>query len=125
MLDSPDVGVLTRFYQQFLGWEVEGFEGPRPGGPPGEGWSVLRPADQSTKIEIQYEANYMPPVWPGARGAPGMQMHLDIEVEDVAAGVAWAEECGATEAPYQPANRDPARLRILLDPAGHPFCIWS
>ncbi|RZI55165.1 MAG: VOC family protein, partial [Zymomonas sp.] len=32
-----------------------------------------------------------------------------------------AVECGATEAEEQP---DP-RWRVLLDPAGHPFCITT
>jgi hypothetical protein len=54
-----------------------------------------------------------------------MQMHLDIWVADVPAGVEWATECGATEAEYQPKNRDPDRLRVMIDPAGHPFCLWS
>jgi hypothetical protein len=54
-----------------------------------------------------------------------MQIHLDIWVEDVAKGVEWAIACGATEAEHQPAGRNPARLRVMLDPAGHPFCLWS
>jgi hypothetical protein len=54
-----------------------------------------------------------------------MQIHLDIWVDDLANGVAWALECGASEAAAQPADRDPAALRIMLDPAGHPFCLWS
>ena len=40
-------------------------------------------------------------------------------------GVVWAIECGATEAVHQPENRDRNRLRVMLDPAGHPFCLWS
>jgi catechol 2,3-dioxygenase-like lactoylglutathione lyase family enzyme len=125
VLDAADVAELTLFYRDLLGWDVEAQEGPRPGHPPGDGWSRLRPADGSTKIEIQFEAHHQRPVWPGAPGQPGMQIHLDIWVADVAAGVAWAEACGATEASPQPADRDPARLRIMLDPAGHPFCLWS
>jgi hypothetical protein len=63
--------------------EIEEQAGPRPGHPPGDGWSRLRPADKSTKIEIQFEEHYTRPVWPGAPGTQGMQMHLDIWVEDV------------------------------------------
>jgi catechol 2,3-dioxygenase-like lactoylglutathione lyase family enzyme len=125
VLDAPDVARLTRFYEQLLGWEIEDFNGPRPGHPSGDGWSRIRPADGSAKIEIQFEKNYVRPTWPGASAAQGMQMHLDIWVEDVPAGVAWATECGATEAAFQPENRDPHRLRVMLDPAGHPFCLWS
>ena len=125
VLDAPDVAQLTRFYEQLLGWDVEELEGPRPGHPSGDGWSRLRPVDRSTKIEIQFEAHYVRPVWPGAAGTQGMQMHLDIWVDDVPSGVAWAIACGATEAEQQPEDRDPSRLRIMLDPAGHPFCLWS
>jgi catechol 2,3-dioxygenase-like lactoylglutathione lyase family enzyme len=125
VLDAPDVAELTRFYHELLVWEVEEQERPRPGFPPGDGWSRLRPPDGSTKIEIQGERYYTRPVWPGAPGTQGMQMHLDIWVEDVAAGVAWAIACGATQAEHQPPDRDPNRLRVMLDPAGHPFCLWS
>jgi len=125
VLDAPDVAELTAFYQRFLGWEVEELEGPRSGHPPGDGWSRLCPRDRSTKIEIQFEANYERPVWPQQRGHQGMQMHLDIWVNDVPVGVAWAIECGAIEAQSQPDGRDRSRLRVMLDPAGHPFCLWS
>ena len=125
VLDAPNVAELTHFYEQLLGWNVEDRAGPRPGHPPGDGWSRLRPADGSTKIEIQFEEHYVRPTWPAAPGAQGMQIHLDVWVEDVPAGVAWAIECGATEAVHQPGNRDRNRLRVMLDPAGHPFCLWS
>ena len=125
VLDAPNVAELTHFYERFLGWDIEEHEGPRPGHPPGDGWSRLRPADRSTKIEIQFEENFERPVWPAGRGDQGMQMHLDIWVDDVAAGVAWAIECGAVEAASQPEGRDRSRLRVMLDPAGHPFCLWS
>jgi catechol 2,3-dioxygenase-like lactoylglutathione lyase family enzyme len=125
VLDAPDVAELTRFYELLLGWPVEEIVGPRPGYPSGDGWSVLRPPDRSTKIEIQFEKHFIPPVWPGAPGEQGMQLHLDIWVDDLDAGIAWATECGATQAEHQPAGRDLSRLRVMLDPAGHPFCLWS
>ena len=125
VLDAPDVRELARFYERLLGWPIEELKGPRPGHPPGDGWARLRPDDGSTKIEIQFERDYQVPVWPQRRGEQGMQMHLDIWVDDVVAGVRWAIECGASEADRQPDGRDPARLRVMLDPAGHPFCLWS
>ena len=125
VLDAPDVAELARFYEQLLGWEVKALEGPRPGHPAGDGWAMLRPADGSTKIEIQFEQHYTRPVYPGAPGQQGMQIHLDFQVDDVAEAVAWATECGATEAASQPEGRDRATLRVMLDPAGHPFCLWS
>ena len=52
-------------------------------------------------------------------------MHFEIEVDDVATAVDHAVACGATEAPWQPPDRDPTRLRVMLDPAGHPFCLYD
>lgn len=62
----------------------------------------------------------MPPVWPAARGHQQMMMHLDIAVDDRAATVADAVGLGATVAGYQPQED----VRVLLDPAGHPFCLY-
>jgi predicted enzyme related to lactoylglutathione lyase len=125
VLDTSDVVALTRFYEQLLGWEIEAQEGPRPGYPEADGWSRLRPADGSDKIEIQYEQHYEPPTWPGEPGKPGMQIHLDIWVEDLHAGIEWAQTCGAVQSEKQPDGRDLSRLRVMIDPAGHPFCLWT
>lgn len=38
-LDAADVGELTRFYNEFLGWPVQDSAGSPMG------WSVLRPED--------------------------------------------------------------------------------
>jgi hypothetical protein len=50
-----------------------------------------------------------------------MQVHLDVEVRDLAEAVAWAEQQGATLAAFQPQ----ADVRVMIDPAGHPFCLWQ
>jgi hypothetical protein len=63
---------------------------------------------------------YRPPAWPG--GAPGKQFHLDFTVEDLDAAEAVALALGATKAAHQP---EPDRWRVLLDPAGHPFCVTN
>jgi hypothetical protein len=46
-------------------------------------------------------------------------MHLDIEVGDLEAAVADAVALGARVADFQPQDN----VRVLLDPAGHPFCL--
>ena len=48
-------------------------------------------------------------------------MHLEIEVEDLAAAVADAVAAGATLAEHQPQDD----VRVCLDPAGHPFCLFT
>lgn len=50
-----------------------------------------------------------------------MMMHLDFEVTDLAAATAHALELGAEQAEFQPQEN----VRVLLDPAGHPFCLYT
>jgi len=50
-----------------------------------------------------------------------MQLHLDVEVSDLDAAVAAAVELGARVAAYQPQED----VRVMLDPAGHPFCLYA
>jgi len=49
-----------------------------------------------------------------------MQLHLDIEVDDLEAAGAHAAATGAVLADLQPQED----VRVYLDPAGHPFCLW-
>ncbi|GAA5084033.1 VOC family protein [Nocardia iowensis] len=63
---------------------------------------------------------YEPPTWPG--GATPNHMHLDLVVDDLDAGEAEAIRVGARRAEVQPG---PDRWRVLLDPAGHPFCLTT
>lgn len=53
-------------------------------------------------------------------GRQQIMEHLDIAVSDLAETVAWAVHAGATSADYQPQED----VRVLLDPAGHPFCLF-
>jgi hypothetical protein len=46
--------------------------------------------------------------------------HVDIAVGDLEGAVARALEVGARLASYQPQ----ADVRVMLDPAGHPFCLF-
>lgn len=63
-------------------------------------------------------SNYQPPSWPG--GDVPKQMHLDLAVDNLDEAEAEALRLGAHRAAEQPA---PNRWRVLLDPAGHPFCL--
>jgi len=63
---------------------------------------------------------YRPPTWPD--DAVPKQIHLDLGVDDLAEAVAAAEQLGAEAAAFQPA---PDSRRIMLDPAGHPFCLTT
>lgn len=64
--------------------------------------------------------DYRPPSWPGDEVPK--QMHLDLAVTDLESAAAEAVGLGARAAAHQPA---PDLRRILLDPAGHPFCLTT
>ena len=119
-LDAADPVALGHFYERMLGWEIVEVEGPRPGHPREDGWIKLRSPRGDLKLEIQWDPNYTPPVWPSRAGEQLMMIHLDIAVDDLEAGVAWAVACGATVAAHQPQ----AGVSVMLDPAGHPFCLF-
>lgn len=110
VLQSPEPIALARFYGVLTGWTVYE-DGPT--------WARIRPAD-GPGLSVQFEPEYVAPTWPGTADAPGMQLHLDFQVEDLSAAVARAEELGATQAAFQPQDD----VRVLLDPDGHPFCLF-
>jgi catechol 2,3-dioxygenase-like lactoylglutathione lyase family enzyme len=120
VIGGPDPRALADFYAQLLGWTVAVSEPARPGEPPEDGWVMLKPTSGTTGLSFQYEANYTRPVWPTAPGEQQMMLHLDIGVDDLDAGVAFARQLGATPADYQPQEG----VRVMLDPAGHPFCLF-
>ena len=111
VLGTPDPPGLARFYQELLGWQVT---------PTHPNWVTLRPADGGAGLSFQLEESHVPPVWPAANGDQQMQLHLDIEIDDLAAATEVAVAAGATLADLQPQDD----VRVLLDPAGHPFCLW-
>jgi hypothetical protein len=121
VLDAADPVGLAHFYEQLLGWPMVECEGPRPGYPPEDGWAKVRSPAGDLKIEFQWEEHYVPPTWPPVPGEQQMMIHLDIEADDLDAGVAWALELGATLAEHQPQEG----VRVMLDPAGHPFCLFA
>lgn len=104
------------FYRDLLGTEVAERE---------ERWAALQDPQSRMWLNIQAEDWYVPPVWPEELPAQSKMMHFEVRVEDVQAAVTRAVSFGAREAPRQPVDRDSRTLRVMLDPAGHPFCLWS
>ena len=111
VLGAPDAGVLAAFYRELLGWGTRADE---------PGWVALAAPGAGAGLSFQTEEGHVPPVWPAGPGDQQMMMHLDIEVDDLEAAGAHAVRCGATLAEYQPQDD----VRVYLDPAGHPFCLW-
>lgn len=112
VLGTDDPHMLAGFYRDLLGWDVVDDE---------PGWVMLRSADGGTGLSFQEEPDHVSPVWPQEPESQQMQLHLDIEVGDLAAETQRALELGARLAAHQPQHD----VRVLLDPSGHPFCLWS
>ena len=109
-IEAPDPGALARFYSELLGWPI-GHEEP--------GTAILAAPQGSVYVVFQQADGYRPPVWPPVDGQQRTMMHFDFQVGDLDAGVAEAVALGATVAAEQPQDN----VRVLLDPAGHPFCL--
>lgn len=101
-LDCADPQRLADFYRGLLGgrqlWAKESSVGVEVPG---------------AVLVAQRVDDHVPPVWPGAS-----IVHLDMTAEDLGAAAERAVALGASE-PAQPDSR----WRVLLDPAGHPFCL--
>jgi catechol 2,3-dioxygenase-like lactoylglutathione lyase family enzyme len=115
-LDCADADELAQFYRTLLGWEIAARDGAD--------WITLRDPTGGVGLNIQAEAWYQPPVWPEQPGAQTKMLHFEIQVEDMDAAIAHVVAAGARIAPHQPADRAPDKLRVMLDPAGPPFCLY-
>ena len=108
-LDCPDPRSLAAFYESVVGGEVKASTAS-------EDWVRLQTRTGSD-IGFQRDPAYQPPEWPN--GTP-QQAHLDFDVPDLDEGEKAVLALGATKAASQPSPDD---WRVLLDPAGHPFCL--
>ena len=121
VLESPDADRLARFYLRLLGWTYRSQDGdwvtigPRCGGEELGGPDYLG---------FNTSPEYRRPVWPPADGEQQMLQHLDFCVgaglEALAEAVETARAAGALEAEFQPQDD----VRVMLDPDGHPFCLY-
>ncbi|GAA4357797.1 VOC family protein [Angustibacter luteus] len=112
-IGAPDPLALARFYAALLGWRVDE-ESADPT------WAVVRPPGGGVSISCQYEDPFVAPVWPAGPGQQQMQLHLEVQVDDLDGAAEHALACGATLAEFQPQDD----VRVCLDPVGHPFCLW-
>ncbi|HEY2271988.1 MAG TPA: VOC family protein [Jatrophihabitantaceae bacterium] len=110
-LGAPDAGALARFYVRLLDWSLGRDEGD---------FVIIRNPAGGVSLAFQTEAHHVEPTWPSGPGDQQMQLHLEIRVDDLESAVAHAVECGARVADFQPQDD----VRVCLDPAGHPFCLW-
>jgi catechol 2,3-dioxygenase-like lactoylglutathione lyase family enzyme len=102
---------LAAFYARVLGWQVVGDDPDH---------AVVAAPSGVAYLAVQRNADYVAPVWPPEPGRQQMMLHLDVEVVELDEAVANAVRLGARVADQQPQ----ASVRVLLDPAGHPFCLY-
>ena len=110
-IDCEDPAELADFYAALLGLErvIES-----------DGGDVIVVSDGRIALAMMKADEYAAPTWPDP--AQPKQMHLDVQVDDVESAVVAAEALGARQA----VNQDnPAVWRVMLDPAGHPFCLTT
>ncbi|HKZ20085.1 MAG TPA: VOC family protein [Acidimicrobiia bacterium] len=111
VLNSPDPHALATFYEELLGWTRVADE---------PDWVKIEPPGGGTGLSFQPESIYVRPTWPAAPGEQQMMLHLDIASSDLDGDVARAQKLGAVLADHQPEPEN----RVMLDPDGHPFCLF-
>jgi predicted enzyme related to lactoylglutathione lyase len=105
-VDCADPGALAEFYHRVLGWDIVHSQ---------DEYAMI--SDGRTAIGFGKIPDYRPPSWPNHAGTK--QFHFDLSVDDLDKAEAACVEAGATKPDFQPGER----WRVLLDPAGHPFCV--
>ena len=112
VLEAPDPRELARFYSAVLGWPVH---------TEGDTWCTLDAGEGVAYLAFQKSEGYRRPTWPTTGEEQQMQLHLDFEVSDVEVATEEAVRLGAVLHDHQPQEE----VRVLLDPAGHPFCLYA
>lgn len=107
--DCPDANELADFYVKISGWEKEISS---------REWAGIR-TPQGLLLVFQTVENYVPPVWPWQDGKQQQMAHIDFMVDSLPEAEALAIRCGAKKAEVQYYDTS----TVLLDPAGHPFCL--
>jgi hypothetical protein len=108
-LDCADPQALGEFWARLLNGEVA-FRS--------DGFVAVKLVNLwMSAVAVEY---YRPPTWPDSEVPK--QIHLDLAVDDLRAAEERAVALGATRATAQTA---PDRFVVLLDPAGHPFCLTT
>ncbi|MBY4275379.1 VOC family protein [Rhodococcus fascians] len=106
--DCPDPRALARFYTRAVGLPVT---------KDSDDFVLIGELD-GTGLAFYRLAGYQRPTWP----EPGVekQIHLELGVEDLDTAQKRLVALGASVPDGQP---DGPSRRVLIDPAGHPFCI--
>jgi catechol 2,3-dioxygenase-like lactoylglutathione lyase family enzyme len=107
-LDCAEVPPVADFWKAALGYEQVAGDG--------ESYAMLM-SDAGPALGFGKVEDHSPPEWPNPRGTK--QFHLDLACDDIDAEQERLLGLGARLADPQPGET----WRVLLDPAGHPFCL--
>ena len=107
VFDASDLGAESTFWAGVLDGTVDAEDD----------WHRVM-VDGESPVAVQLAPDHVPPGWPD--GAPEQQIHLDLWVEDFAAGHDRVMSLGARV--LKPAAGDD-NFQVYADPAGHPFCL--
>ncbi|MFF5158271.1 VOC family protein [Streptomyces sp. NPDC000348] len=110
-LDAPDARDLARFHRGPPGWRVRREERDRVG---------TGPSDGTAGPSFRTEPLLSRPRWPSARTERRTMTHPDTGVDVLSSAVEHALASGAAPAGFRPQ----ADVRVLCDPAGHPFRLF-
>ena len=103
--DAADHRGLGRFYTELTGGKELDAD---------DDWVTVVTPD-GWRLGFQAAPDHVAPQWP-SQTAP-QQMHIDLQVPDIDAAAARAEELGATRI------GGGETWHVMADPAGHPFCL--
>ena len=109
-IDCGEVVAVADFWREALGYEQVAGDG--------ENYAMLK-GDAGPALGFGKVEDYEPPAWPNPHGSK--QFHLDLAVDDIDAEAERLVSLGATLVDPQPGDT----WRVLLDPAGHPFCLTN
>ena len=109
-LDCAEVTPVADFWKAALGYEQLAGDG--------ENYAMLK-GETGPALGLGKVDDYQAPRWPNEQGSK--QFHLDLAAEDIDAEAERLVGLGATMADPQPGET----WRVLLDPAGHPFCVTN
>lgn len=107
-LDCADPRAEAQFWSAVLGWEIAAAE---------DEYAML--TGPTTALGFGLVPGYAAPAWPNPSGSK--QFHFDLAVDDIPAMQQRCVALGAVVPDDQPGET----WRVLLDPAGHPFCLTA
>lgn len=128
-LDCSDAKAMADFYSGLLGWELTVVE---------PGWVLMRhPHPMGTGLSFQEDERYARPTWPEEPGRQQKMLHLEVRVipagadaegrysqEEGQAALSQAVGLALSLGGKLAAQQFREDLRVVLDPAGHPLCLF-